>query len=326
VGAALDEAAFFRDEQSTVNDVEVYKALAPRVMPGGQLVIASTPWAESGLLYDLFQQNYGRPKGALAVHAPTTLLRNDPHVVEQVERERQRDPENSAREFDAEFMAAGSGFFFDGHAIDRAFEAYAERNSHGTCTVAADLAFTSDHSAFAAVAPDGASYRLVDCFTMRPERGKPLAPSAVMKSLTAFARQYGAEAVFADCHYVEVVRETLNLAGISFTDAPAGQQGKTDQYSAARSLFNEGRVKLPPVPGLAAQLKAVVSRPTPGGGLKISSPRKAGSGHGDLVSALVLALWAAQQVETHAVNWDEHEKFMTGTKPDDWGMGTSVNL
>jgi hypothetical protein len=34
-----------------------------------------------------------------------------------------------------------------------------------------------------------------------------------------------------------------------------------------------------------------VSKPTPGGGLSITSPRRAGTGHGDLVSALVLALY-----------------------------------
>jgi hypothetical protein len=326
VGAALDEAAFFRDDNSVVNDTEVFKALAPRIMPGGQLVIASTPWAESGLLYDLFHQNHGRPTTALAVQAPTTVLRSDTRTAEMVARERARDPENAAREFDAQFMAVGSGLFFDPSTIDRAFDSYAEGNAQGPCTVAADLAFTSDYSAFAAVASGGGSFSLVDCFTMKPERGKPLAPSAVMGKLAAFAKEYGASTVHADVHYQETVRETLGLAGISFAVAPVGQQGKTDQYSAVRSLFNEGRVRLPPVPGLGTQLKAVVSRPTPGGGLKISSPRRAGGGHGDLVSALVLALWAAQQNEVGAIDWHEHDTLMTGSKVDDWGMGSSVGL
>ena len=51
VGAVLDEAAFFRDEDYSVNDAEIYRAVAPRILPEGQTIIASTPWAEGvGLL------------------------------------------------------------------------------------------------------------------------------------------------------------------------------------------------------------------------------------------------------------------------------------
>ena len=41
--------------------------------------------------------------------------------------------------------------------------------------------------------------------------------------------------------------------------------------------------------GVLAQLREVISKPTSGGGMSISSPRKKG-GHGDLVSALVGAV------------------------------------
>ena len=55
---------------------------------------------------------------------------------------------------------------------------------------------------------------------------------------------------------------------------------------------------MPHHPRLEAQLRAVVSRPMPGGGYRITSPRRPDGSHGDLVSAVVLATWAASQQST----------------------------
>ena len=59
LAATMTEASFFRDQNSVINDADIYKALAPRVVPGGQLIIESTPWTEAGLVWSLFQQNFG---------------------------------------------------------------------------------------------------------------------------------------------------------------------------------------------------------------------------------------------------------------------------
>jgi hypothetical protein len=60
-------------------------------------------------------------------------------------------------------------------------------------------------------------------------------------------------------------------------------------------LFREGRVR---IHGgmefrerLLQQMREVQGRPTAGGGMSIMHPRWAKGGHGDLVAALVLALW-----------------------------------
>lgn len=122
VAAVFSECAFFRDADFVVNDEELYRAVLPRIMPGGQLVIESTPWAEAGLLYQLFADNFGAPKTALAVDAPTLTMRDDEHTRGIVEMEYERDPENARREFGAEFMTAGSGLFFDAEALERCLE------------------------------------------------------------------------------------------------------------------------------------------------------------------------------------------------------------
>ena len=62
-----------------------------------------------------------------------------------------------------------------------------------------------------------------------------------------------------------------------------------------RALLHESKVRIPAGNRrLLQQLRQVVSKPTPGGQLTITSPRRGGA-HGDLASAFVLAAWDAQK-------------------------------
>jgi len=72
----------------------------------------------------------------------------------------------------------------------------------------------------------------------------------------------------------------------------------TEAFVAARNILHEGRFEAPSNTRLRAQLRAVVAKPMPGGGVQIRSPKAADGSHGDLVSALVLALWKASGAGT----------------------------
>lgn len=120
--AAFDEVAFFRDASFEVNDKSLFQAAAPRVLPGGQTILASTPWGESGLLYDFHQRNFGKPTDALTAHAPTLLLQDAEFTREIVAREYDRDPENADREFGAKFLTSGTSLFFEGPLIQAAID------------------------------------------------------------------------------------------------------------------------------------------------------------------------------------------------------------
>ena len=123
IAAMLDEAAFFMDEATGVVNAEaIFGAIVPRLLPGGQILIVSSPWAETGLLFDEFTRNFGNPTTALAARCPTLVMRDDPETAATVARERARDPENALREFDAEFLPAGSAQFFDNVAIKNAID------------------------------------------------------------------------------------------------------------------------------------------------------------------------------------------------------------
>jgi len=81
VSAVLSEAAFFRDANAVVNDEDCYKAVAPRVVAAGMVVLESTPWTEAGLHFSLHSDNWGDPRTALAADCPTVVMRDDEHTL-----------------------------------------------------------------------------------------------------------------------------------------------------------------------------------------------------------------------------------------------------
>lgn len=301
VSAVMDECAFFRDQHYQVCDVEVFRAIAPRIMPGGMVVLASTPWSESGLLFEEFQRNgNGRPVTALAAHAPTLLLRGDAHTRQMVERERARDADNARREFAAEFMPYGSGLFFDAQAIERACATTAPSPTGHVqdASIGADLGLVADSTAFVAVRLIGGIFSVLDVVELRPRPGEPLKLSAVVAEAARFAMRHRATTAHCDHHVLEPAREHAQR-GFYLQAVPGGQAAKVERFVTVRNLLNEGRLHIPPdFPRLAMQLREVISKPATGGSLQITLPRRAGV-HGDIVSTFVLAAWHAHE----AVGW-----------------------
>jgi hypothetical protein len=287
---ALDECAFFRDSSFKVNDEEIYRAGAARVLPGGQVIVASTPWAEAGLLYDLHKRNWSKPSDALVAHAPTLLMHDSEMTRAIVERERLRDPDNAAREFDAKFMTSGTTVFFESSTIDAAETSEPFEVEPGdTLAAGADFGFRSDSSALLLVALRDGVLHVFDGAEERPTDG-PLKPS---KTVETFAGKIAGRCAFvmADQHYREAIAEHLETHALGYVPAPA-QPAET--YVRARMLLREKRVKIHALEfrdRLVQQMREVQGKPTAGGGMSIIHPRWAKGGHGDLVAALVLALW-----------------------------------
>jgi hypothetical protein len=301
VGALLDECAFFRDNTHAVNDVDLYRSVSPRIVPGGQVLIASTPWGKLGLLWDFFEAAYGKEGERLVLRAPTLLMRdNDPEVAAEVAREKARDPDNARREFDAEFLSSRESAFFDERAIDAAVDASillpSPRKHSAIAAVSADWGFKQDSSALVAVQRDADMYEVSSILEMVPGE-QPLKPSSVVSQFAVSAKTYSVEDIVSDGHYEEAIREHLVEHDLDLIRLPDGANGKADTYQVARSLLNEGRVRIPKHDRLLRQLREVISRPTSGGGVSIQSPRRKGAGHGDIVSALVGALWYANRLQ-----------------------------
>lgn len=289
---AMDESAFFRDSTFKVNDLEIFRAGAARVLPGGQTIVASTPWAESGLLFDLWKRNFGRPTDAIVAHAPTLVLHDSEMTRAIVERARSTDPDNAAREFDAKFMTSGTTVFFEASTLDDALTDEPFEPRHPDQMVAgADLGIRADSSALVIVARRGDTLHVFDGLEERPEEDKPLSLERTFTAFLAKLKAHRIDYVMADQHYREAMHEFLVRHDLAV--APA-QETPADRYVRARVLLRSGRVRIHGLEfreRLMRQLREVQGRPTSGGGMSIVHPRWATGGHGDIADALVLALW-----------------------------------
>ena len=306
----LDESCFFTSgEGYAVSDKDIFNALTPRLVKGGKGMLVSTPWPVENLLGTMHEANWGKPMTALAVKAPTLLVRgNDPDVVANVEAERIRDPDNARREYDCELDGVGGEGWFDAASLAGSLQegAYTMEKDGGTSCIfgpynplwptaaAMDPGFVKDSSTLVVGQYDGRRYHAVAMVEMRPKPGSPLKPSAVVAKFADVAKRYGCRFIISDSYYRETVKEHLKEHGLSLVDAPEGMSGKLESFARCRSVLHEGLVVLPRSDlsnRLVAQAKLVSGKPAPGGGISIKVPRKAGMGHGDLVSAWVVATY-----------------------------------
>lgn len=291
---AMDEAAFFRDKASKVNDDDIFKAASPRVLPGGQTLVMSTPWAETGLLYELYARNFGKPVDSLVGHAPTTVLNDLEWVVRIVARETSRDPENADREFGANFMKGGTVIFFDPSLIescvDDTLSLTEPRMPQAGNDVSAggDLGFRSNSSALSITHAEGGRIILAELVERKPEPGKPLKPKETIRAFAERMKAHGITTMMGDQHYRETAAEELEEAGLTFVDAPSSPD---EVYVRARQKMRADGVRIPRHAKLIQQLKEVQGRPLPGGRMQILLPRWAKGEHGDLVASFVLGLW-----------------------------------
>lgn len=307
-GAFLDEACFFFDESGVVNDREIYRACVQRIVPGGQIWLSSTPWIEGvGLLEEILAKAWGNHKRALAVRGVGTRVLNptwDPSG--EIEAEiREDDPENAEREIDAKPLTAGSRHFFSHEAIEAAFnEDRPQRlppRLGAQVAAGGDTGFVRNSSALAIVervegkptkageTQSAPRFRLALLEERKPKPGLPLQPKAVAGEFADFILEYGTREMVTDAHEIEEVAAALLAKNCTVVPAPE----KVAAYAAARTILHEGRLELPRHPRLRQQLRDVMSKPMPGGGVQITSPKRPDGSHGDLVSALVNALWRA---------------------------------
>lgn len=307
IGAVLDESCFFRDSSSgVVNDKDIFDAAKPRVLPGGQTILISTPWVESGVLFDLFALNHpnpsqacsretpGTPTNALAAHAPSLLLRPDPVLAQQEAAE--LDSVNRSREFGARFLTGGASAFFDSLACSRVVEVQPV-NGQTIRALGVDLAHRRNSAAYVAVERGPNGYRVLEAVELKPVGG-PLKHSDVLATMTETAKRWAIVEVVGDQHYAESAREACANAGLVFIDGPAGAEGKAEAYTATKRPLHEGEVDLGGNDTLRSQLRETQSRPLSGGGVSITTPEKRTveggvvmQPHGDVGSAFVLAMW-----------------------------------
>jgi hypothetical protein len=303
VGAVLDESAFFLDAElgHVVNDVEVYRAVMPRIVRGGQTLVVSTPWTRSGLLWELFQANARGHATAIAVTAPTLLMRDfDPAVVAVVQREHARDPANAAREYEASFVDSSASLLSSAD-VEACVEAGVASRPPRPDVLAAsgyavtvDVGLRNDSTVVMAGHVESRSREgapvvrvlVVDaCVILKPEPLRRVTIDQVEDAVAGVCGRYRVSAVHADIHLHDALAPRLQVRGIAYRELSMSPGAQETRAKTLAAMFSALAVRLVDEPTLASQLRELRVTRHAGGRVSVGAQ---GSKHDDAADALLL--------------------------------------
>ena len=119
----LDELAFYRSSEGYPTDAEMLRAVRPCLATtGGKLVVLSSPYSQSGALYDLHRRHFGRDDSTTLVWVASAPAMNPTLPADYLARMREEDPEAARSEIDGEFRT-GVATFLDPEAVAACVEA-----------------------------------------------------------------------------------------------------------------------------------------------------------------------------------------------------------
>jgi hypothetical protein len=292
VAGLCDEAAFWSDPDGANPDYEVLNALRPAMatVPGAVLLIASSPYARRGIVWDGHKEHFGKDESlVLAWQGATQDMNPSPRLQSVIAAAYERDPVSAAAEYGGQFRTDVDAFL-SREVVDAAV--VLDRH---------ELARVEGMRYFGFVDPSGGSHDamtlavahreqdgriLVDAIR---ERRPPFSPEAVVAEFAEVLKSYGLGIVTGDRYAGEWPRERFAEHGIQYR---ASLQSKSEIYLAALPLLNSGRVELLDHPRMVAQFCGLERRTARGGR---DSVDHAPGAHDDIANAVAGALVLASK-------------------------------
>jgi hypothetical protein len=306
IAVIADEAAFwYSDEFSANTDSKILNAVRPGLATtGGPLIIASSPYARRGVLWETHRRHFGKngdPRILVAQGASRDFNPLLPQSV--VDRAMERDRAHATAEFLAQFRSDIETFV--SYEVVRACV--------GDYLEAAPI---DKYSYAAFVDPSGGS---ADSFTMAishregerifidaiREIQPPFSPEAVINEFAALCRSYRVRKIVGDKYAGEFPRELFRKRNVQYQCA---DKTASDLFRDLLPLLNSGRIVLPKSDRLVNQICGLERRVARSG--KDSIGHSPGS-HDDLANAAAGAAEYAsarhEQQFTRTFTWDGRE-------------------
>jgi hypothetical protein len=287
--ALLDEAAFFpSDEYSSDPDVEILRALRPGLatIPGSVLLVASSPYAKRGIVYESFRDHFANENDPVLVWKATTRQMNETIPDALVESELQADPLAAAAEWLAEFRGDISSFITK-EALDAVTASVGERPPMPGMQYVAfvDPAGGSGADSFTlAIAHMEDETSVLDCIR---EVQPPFSPESISAEFANLMFTYGIRKCQGDRFAGLWPVEVFARYGVKYEQSA---KAKSELYLTLLPQINSGSVMLLKNTRLILQLSALERRSTRGGRDAIDHGPK---NHDDVANAVAGALLLA---------------------------------
>jgi hypothetical protein len=281
IAAICDEAAFwFSDEWSTNTDAEIINAVRPGLSTtGGPLIIASSPYAKRGVIWEAHRKHFGRNGDPRILVAQGTSRDFNPSLPQSVvDRALERDRAAASAEYLAQFRSDIESFV-SFEVVTACVGDYVE------------MAALSKHRYSAFTDPSGGSS---DSFTMAishregerilidaiREVQPPFSPEALIDEFASLCKSYRISKIEGDRYAGEFPRQQFRKRGIEYR---CSDKTKSDLFRDLLPMLNAGRITLPKSERLTNQLCNLERRVARSG--KDSIDHGPGS-HDDLANAV----------------------------------------
>jgi hypothetical protein len=304
IAVLADEAAFwYSDEFSANADTEILNACRPGLATtAGPLLIASSPYAKRGELWQTYRKHYGPDGDPLVLVAKGSSREFNPSLPQSVvDRALERDQAAASAEYLAQFRSDIESFI-SLETVERCVADYVER------------APLPQHHYFAFTDPSGGS---ADSFTLAishkegervivdavREVKPPFSPEATINDFSILLKSYNIKRVTDDKYAGEFPCELFRRRGVTYWTS---EKSKSDLYRDMLPALNSGRLVLPRNERLISQLTGLERRTTRAGRDSIDhSP----GGHDDIANAVagaydVVAEERARFPRAILRNWD----------------------
>jgi hypothetical protein len=278
-----DEVAFWRSDETSLNpDVEILRALRPGMLsiPGAVLLLASSPYAQRGELYNTFRRHFGKDDARVLVWKGSTLEMNPSADKRIIEEAYEDDPESAKAEYGGEFRTDLADF-----VSRETIDAVTMRDRHELPPEPGVdyTGFTdpgggvSDSMTLGIAHTNRDAVHILDAMF---EKRAPFNPEEAVAECAALCRRYGVTKIVGDKYAGEWPKVRFAEHGIEFEQSA---RPKSDLYHDLLPLLNARRVELLDHPRLSAQLAGLERRTARSGRDSIDH---APGGHDDLANAV----------------------------------------
>lgn len=289
VCAIADEIAFWRVEGANP-DREILTAIRPSMatIPNSLLLVISSPYARSGVLYEHHRDYYGKDDPDILVWQADTLTMNPTISQRLIDRETEKDPSAARAEWQAQFREDIENFLT------------VEVIESLVISCRRDLPPNSEHYYYGFCDPSGGRH---DAFTLaighyEEESQKyvidllraweaPFNPEEAAKEAAEILKQYDLREVMGDRYAGSWVTGAFDKAGIDYECCPIP---KSDLYLAFEAFCNMGRVELPDNKKLVSELRSLERRRGKSGKDSVDHPPRGKDDRANAVAGLCYVL------------------------------------
>jgi hypothetical protein len=286
IGILLDELAFFFTEENyTSPDSEIVAAVSPGLLTThGMTIMASSPYARKGVLWDRYRKHYG-PDGAAGVLVAKGATRDfNPTIAkDEIDRLVANDPAKNRAEYLAEFRTDLESFVVAEIVAACVAPGLRVRPPQRNVTYygACDPSGGSADSFVAGVCH--MEYSAQTCtIDALVEAKPPFSPEVVCKQFSELFKSYNISTIYGDKYAGVWPVEQFSKFGINYQQ---NAKPKSELYQDLLPILNSMRIELLDDPRLIAQLCGLERRTARGGKDSIDHPPGA---HDDLANVAAI--------------------------------------